>query len=213
MKRCLIVCAGQIEPGDLLDAGLTGQEYIIAADAGYLACRGLGLTPHVIIGDFDSAPLPDTGIPVITHPVEKDDTDSMLAVKHGLGLGYTQFVILGGLGGRLDHTLANIQTLHYLAQAGGQGFLHGGNTTLTTVRNGSLTLGRQPGIVSVFALDGPCRGVTEQGLYYPLQDAILTGSFPLGVSNFFIEDTATISVKEGTLLVALIKESPGTQSL
>lgn len=210
MKRCVIVCAGEIAPSDLEAAGLIGNEYILAADAGYLACRRLGLIPHEILGDFDSAPLPDTDIPVITHPVEKDDTDTMLAVKHALGLGYTEFVILGGLGGRLDHTLANIQTLHYIARAGGRGTLYGGGTTLTTVRNGSLTLPRRPGIVSVFAMDGPCYGVTERGLHYPLEEATVTGSFPIGVSNYFAQDSATISVREGTLLVMLIEQAPAT---
>lgn len=210
MKRCVIVCAGEISPSDIAAAGLTGNEYILAADAGYLACRRLGLTPQVIVGDFDSAPPPDTDIPIITHPVEKDDTDTMLAVKHALKLGCTEFAILGGLGGRLDHTLANIQTLHYIARAGGRGTLYGGGVTITTVRNGSLTLARKPGIVSVFAMDGPCYGVTERGLHYPLEDATVTGSFPIGVSNYFEQDCATISVREGTLLVMLTEEKPAT---
>ncbi len=204
--RCIIIGAGPVEQGDLAAAALTGQDFIIAADAGYLTCKRLGIAPNLIMGDFDSAPMPQAEVPVLTHPAEKDDTDSMLAVKHGLGLGYSEFVLLGGLGGRLDHTLANIQTLHYIARAGGRGTLYGGDTTLTTVREGSLTLRRSPHIVSVFALDGPCYGVTERGLYYLLEEATVTGSFPIGVSNLFAEETATISVREGTLLVALIRD-------
>ena len=201
-KRCVILCAGSITPQDVAAAAITSKDYIIAADAGYLHAKAYGITPNLIVGDFDSSADPGVlDIPIQRFSSHKDDTDCLLAVRRGLEEGCTRFVILGGLGGRLDHTLANLQTLTFLADHGARGTLVGECSTITLLRSESITLPKQPGYLSVFALGGPCSGVTLAGTEYPLEKAVLTPHFPLGVSNHIVADLATVSVEEGDLLV------------
>ena len=126
----------------------------------------------------------------------------MLAIRLGLERDYGVFVLYGCLGGRLDHTYANLQALLYLARHGAAGFLLGGGTAASVVENGELSFpAGRTGILSVFCPNGEARGVTLRGLRYPLRDAVLTSAFPLGVSNQFIGEAASVSVRDGALLV------------
>jgi thiamine pyrophosphokinase len=110
MDSCVIFCAGGF---DQLIAPIGEKDCILAADGGLAHVRRLGLQPHGILGDFDSLGYIPESAKVF--PVEKDDTDAMLAVRHGLSLGYRRFLLYGSLDGpRLDHTVANFQTLQYL---------------------------------------------------------------------------------------------------
>ena len=197
-RGCFIAGAGEFCGGELPAAG----DYVIAADGGYLGLVAHGVEPDVVVGDFDSlGELPEHPN-VLRCPAEKDDTDMMLAVKEGLARGCDRFVINGGLGGRLDHTLANIQALAYIANSGGRGCLVGRGVRVTAVKDGSLSFGEgASGIVSVFCVGERAEGVTLTGLKYPLTDAVLTGDFPLGVSNEFTGVPATITVRSGTVLV------------
>ncbi len=164
--------------------------------------REAPLTPHLIVGDFDSLGRVPEGNNIIRHPVEKDDTDTMLAIKTGLERGYRDFLLYGCLGGRLDHAYANLQALVFLARRGASGWLLGESLAVTAIRNGRLDFGADhEGVISVFCPDGEARGVTLTGLHYPLQDAVLTSAFPLGVSNRFTGEAASVSVEDGTLLV------------
>jgi thiamine pyrophosphokinase len=203
-KRCIILCAGVTTPEDIAWAKIGAGDFVIAADAGYLYAKKYGVTPQLIIGDFDSAADPGAlDIPIERFPVHKDDTDCMLAVRRGLAAGCRSFVILGGLGGRLDHTLANLQTLTFLADHGAVGWLKGEGAAVTLLRSGSITLPKPSGYLSLFALGGPCRGITLRGTEYPLEKAELTPNFPLGVSNHIVEATADITVEEGDLFLVL----------
>ena len=198
MKRCVIFCAagfdGLIQP-------IGPEDYIIAADGGLTHTEGMGLAPHAILGDFDSLGYTPLGGQVF--PVEKDDTDAMLAVRHGLERGYGEYLIYGGLdGSRLDHTVANFQTLQYLADRGCRGWLIGRDYIVTVVKDGSLSFPREAtGILSVFCMGADALGVTIEGLQYPLTGGTLPAGFPLGVSNHFIGETATVTVREGSLLL------------
>lgn len=178
----------------------TEQDIVIAADGGYDYIIQLGLTADMLLGDFDS--LTETDLPAdrIVYPSEKDDTDMLLAIKYGLDLGYTQFRIYGGLGGRLDHTIANIQALTFLNEHGATGILYGEQYAVTTVQNGSISLpAKEDGYISVFCLSDTAKSVTISGLKYPLQHSRLSRTFPLGVSNEFIGKPVHINVKKGTL--------------
>ena len=196
-KICCII--GAMEPGKLV---LPENALVIAADRGFAHLERRGIVPDLIVGDFDSLGWAPEGSNVIRHPVEKDDTDTMLAVRTGLERGCRRFLLYGGLGGRLDHAYANLQTLVFLSGHDAQGWLLGGGLAVTAIRDSHLTFaeGRQ-GTVSVFCPDGEARGVDLTGLYYPLKDAVLTSSFPLGVSNQFTGGAASVAVREGTLLV------------
>ena len=204
MGRCLIFCAAGFD--GLLDA-VKADDYILAADGGLVHTQALGLTPNGILGDFDSLGYVPADSTVF--PVEKDDTDAMLAVKKGLELGYTSFLLYGSLDGpRLDHTVANFQTLRYLCDHGAHGYLVGKDYIATCLQNGSLSFpSSATGIVSVFCLGADAHGVTLEGLQYPLVGGTLTAGFPLGVSNHFVGAPATISVAEGSLLVLYHREN------
>ena len=198
-KICYIM--GAMEPGEVFFAS-AGSRLVIAADGGLCYLEAQGIAPDYIVGDFDSLGRIPAGSNIIRHPMEKDDTDMMLAVKTGLSRGCRKFLLYGGLGGRLDHAYANLQTLVWLVRHKAQGWLLGDGMAATAIRNSRLDFaaGRH-GTISVFCPDGEARGVDLTGLYYPLENAVLTSSFPLGVSNQFTGKAASVSVREGTLLV------------
>ena len=204
MAFCVIFCAAEF---DSLIRPLEEEDLIIAADGGLRHTNRLNINPSIILGDFDSLGYVPEGANVF--PVEKDDTDAMLAVRKGLELGYREFLLYGSLDGpRLDHTVANFQTLGYLCEQDSQGYLVGNQIIVTALRNGSL---RFPagctGTISLFCLGEAAEGVTLSGLYYPLEKGTLTPYFPLGVSNHFTGKEAEISVQQGTLLVMWDREN------
>ena len=206
-RRCFIFAAGDFyglreKPGQ---NGIcrTSGDYVIAADAGYLLCRKLGIVPDLLIGDFDSMDQPTDFSHIRRVPVEKDDTDTMLAVKEGLSAGCGIFHLYGCTGGRrLDHTLASFQSLLYLRRHGARGFLHGDAFLWTVLENETLEIRREVpwALLSLFPLDGRAEGVTLSGVQYPLADGALDPAFPLGVSNHIIKEQAVVSVARGTLL-------------
>ena len=168
----------------------------------------MGLVPDLLLGDFDSlADLP-SGVAVERHPVEKDDTDMMLAIKRGLALGHEEFHLYGGMGGRrTDHTIANLQALLYLARHGARGWLYGQGEVYTAIHNNTAVFpARVRGILSVFCLGAEARGVTIRGAQYEVTDSVLTADFPLGVSNHFVGKEVEISVCVGSLLIGLLDE-------
>ena len=198
MGTCIIFCAAEF---DRLAAPVERDDFVIAADGGLKHTEKLNMHPHEIMGDFDSLGYVPEGANVF--PVEKDDTDAMLAARRGLDLGFRKFLFYGSLDGpRLDHTIANFQTLQFLADKGAAGYLIGKEYLVTVVKNGSIRFpAGGSGTVSVFCLGADARGVSLKGLYYPLENGTLTAGFPLGVSNHFTGEEAEISVEDGSLLV------------
>ena len=201
MKRGFIFAAGTFFglrkrplPGDL----------VIAADAGYRVCQRLGIVPDLLLGDFDSMEAPENFPNIRRSPVEKDDTDTMLAVKTALEQGCDEVYLYGGTGGkRLDHTLANLQSLLYLRRRGARGYMYDDDFLWTVMENESLTIQRtvEWGLFSEFSLGDRAEGIDETGFQYPLENAVLTAEFPLGVSNHILEPEATIRVRRGALAV------------
>ena len=198
MGSCVIFCAGGFSA---LAEPIRAQDYIIAADGGYIHTKALGLSPDTVLGDFDSLGfVPENAL---RFPVEKDDTDAMLAVRLGLEQGCDRFLLYGSLDGpRLEHTVANFQTLAFLLDRGKTGYLIGKNQVVTLLEKGSLTFpATATGYFSVFAFGGEAHGITLRGFQYELEKGSLTPGFPLGVSNQFVGKEATLSVTEGRLLV------------
>ena len=199
---------GSGEYGAAMSA-LPADAFLIAADGGLAFLSEHGVTPHLIVGDFDSygGPLPE-GVEVIRHPVMKDQTDMELAVWEALRRGAERIFLYGGLGGRLDHTLANIQLLILLARRGVEGYLMGKTETLTALSRRAARFAPDfSGTVSVFACGGAV--VTETGLIYKLHRAALTDERPLGVSNEFTGAAAEIAVHEGTAVLLWGAENRG----
>ncbi len=198
MGKCVIFCAAECTG---LAEELRPGDHIIAADGGLKHTERLGIAPTEILGDFDSLGYIPADSRVF--PVEKDDTDAMLAVRRGLALGFREFILYGSLDGpRLDHTIANFQTLQFLADHDAAGYLVGTDYIITVVKNGSLTFPETAeGTISVFCMGPDAKGVTLEGLYYPLENGTLSAGFPLGVSNHFTGKEAKITVENGSLLV------------
>lgn len=183
-------------------------DFIIAADGGWRWCEAAGVTPHLLLGDFDSLEQVPSFENILRVPVEKDDTDMMLAIKEGLRRGEREFHIYGGLGGkRSDHTVANLQSLLYLASHDACGWLYGDDEVYTAIRNASIEFpARDEGILSVFCFGADAEGVTIRGGQYEVEDVVLKSDFPLGVSNHFIGAPITVSVRHGSLLIGLLNK-------
>ena len=204
MSRCFIAGAGEYCGTYTPKSG----DYIVAADGGYAALVSRGITPDVVVGDFDSLETAPRHKNIIRAAPEKDDTDMLLAIKQGFTHGCSTFVIDGGMGGRFDHTFANIQLLAYIARrgceqnSGARGYLLGRGICITAVTNGSVGFSRgASGGISVFSFSPMSQGVTLAGLKYSLSDAVLTCDYPIGVSNEFTGAPAAITVRDGTLIV------------
>lgn len=202
MPKCIIFGASpdwdyarlpvEKEPGDLL----------ICADGGYRHAVALGLEPDWLVGDFDSLPESGAAPHVVRVRPEKDDTDTNLAVLQGQKLGFRSFVLYGGLGGRFDHSMANVQMMAALAEQGVDFRMRDEQSELRVLTPGCWRVPkkRYP-FLSLFSLDRETRGVTLQGMKYPLKDAVLTNRFPLGVSNEVLGEEGVISFTEGLLLM------------
>lgn len=198
-KICYIVGAGEIE-GCTFEPDL--DDFVIAADGGYLFLEQEGIAIDLIVGDFDSLGQVPVHDKVMEFPAEKDDTDMMIAIKEGITRGYEEFIIYGGLGGRLSHSLGNIQLLSYLSHQGMRGYLRNKNSQVTVITNGNLAIAKgKKGYLSIFALEGEAKGVTLKGLKYPLERYMLTSQVPLGISNEFMNQDAEIIVEDGSLCI------------
>ena len=204
MKVCYIVGAGEysgrfVPPGDT---------YIIAADAGFITLQNNDIKPDLIVGDFDSlGEIPKHGN-IITVPAEKNETDMSLAIRHGLEHGCNIFIIDGGIGGRLDHTVANIQLLKEIRLSNAYGILLGKEISITAITNESLGFAAgATGIISVFTIGDAAGGVTLGGLKYPLNNYTMTDNNPIGVSNEFTGAPAVVTVKDGTVIVTWVDTS------
>jgi thiamine pyrophosphokinase len=206
---CVIVGAGT---NDVVPPPAHPSDYLIAADGGLDFLSQHHRVPRAVIGDFDSARAGslaslkgDTSIETVQLPTEKDDTDMTSAVKLGWSKGYRLFSIYGGLGGRLDHTLANIQLLNGIALHGGVGFLHSAQTCVTALSQARIDFAADPTsaleMVSVFAASDAADDVSIEGLKYEVSGVRLHNSVPLGVSNEFTGSAASISVGSGVLTV------------
>lgn len=201
---CYIFGAGEQTSCNI---SLSPQDLVIAADGGFDYLESIGLHADYVLGDFDSVQSYYLPSDSIRYPAKKDDTDLMLAVKLGLEKGYTQFVIYGGLGGRLDHTLGNIQVLTYLSRNGAHGILYGEDYTVQVITNGSLSFAKDTpentagNLCSIFSLSDESHNVTIQGFEYEIEGTTLTNGFPLGISNTFTGKKSYISVQKGSLAV------------
>lgn len=212
--KCIIVGAGDFVP---VEIPKKEEDFCIAADGGLEYCEMVGVLPDVILGDFDSVGFQqkqtleeiERECPerVIRLPQEKDDTDMMYAIRLGLEKGYRKFYLYGALGGRLDHTIGNIQCLIYLKNHGAKGYIMEHNQLLTIVKDETVTFHpSMKGRLSVLSMGQKAEGVTLSNLKYELEDAMITNDFPIGISNEFIGKSATVTVKNGTLLVMAVWE-------
>lgn len=200
MKTCYIICAGTCEN---IDIEKNNDDLIIAADAGLNYCEKFDVIPDIVVGDFDSLGYVPENNEIIKLPVKKDDTDTSFAVRYAMDKGYSRFVVFGGTGGkREDHTFANIALLSYISKKGNVGFLVSDDYTITSITDSRISFqSYMKGDISVFSFDEKAEGVTEKGLLYTLDNAVLKNSVPMGISNSFIGQESFVSVANGTLII------------
>ncbi len=211
MSTCIIIGAGDFSE---MEIPVGKDDYVIAADGGYQYCRQIQIEPDFVLGDMDSITAdmreeigafqkkyPER---VKILPCMKDDTDMMSAIRIGLEKGYKEFLLYGAMGGRLEHTIANIQCLIYLKNQGANGCMIEKERTIMVAQNETIYFQKEKeGFFSMFALQQRAEGVTIRGMKYPLEDAVITDDFPIGISNEFIGEISEITVKKGTLLLIL----------
>ena len=206
--KCIVIGAGDLTLGEIQ---LSEEDFIIAADGGLSYCALLGVEPDLIVGDFDSVSDQEaeaikeleSRIPerIIRFPREKDDTDMLAALKEGFFRGYRDFRIYAATGGRLDHTLANIQCLMYLKNHDAVGYLVDGAGMVLVIANEAVRFQKSlEGYLSLFSLERQTSGVTIRNMKYTLENAVITNDFPVGISNEFIGEEAEIIVENGALV-------------
>lgn len=201
MKKCLII-SGAPEKSVNYYKEYASKRFIITADSGYYKCMEAGLKPDLIIGDFDSSPIPHTDIQIIVLPIHKDDTDTMFAVKTAIEKGFSDIVILGGIGSRLDHTYSNILALNYCSDRNIACVLADKSNKAQIVKK-HIEIYKSDGYksFSLFSVLGDCEGLTTRGSEYDLHDFTLTADNMLAQSNCFLNDTVSIDLKKGKLLL------------
>lgn len=202
-KRCILIGAGEFKETFI---EVNEQDMVIAADGGYQHCLDLKLRVDLVVSDFDSYRHEIDDVQVLKSQPEKDDTDMMLAIEAGLKHGYREFVIYGGMGGRLEHTLANIQCLNFLCQQGAHGVMISQNTSIEVLSNGFICYDESKrGYISVFSME-KCSEITIENLKYPLDHFHLSNATSRGVDNEFIQRQSKIIVHKGCICIIISKE-------
>lgn len=207
--NCILVGAGDLTISEI---PMGENDLCIAVDAGYEYCRLLEITPDYILGDFDSISEKEAENvaeiakqeedKVIILPIEKDDTDMLAAIKLGLSEGYRSFRIYGGMGGRIEHTIANIQCLLYLKEHNAVGYLMDGTGMILVAKDEEISFqDSMEGYMSLFSM-GDKATVSIENMKYPLQEQDITNSFPIGISNeFILGEKGKVTVHKGAVVM------------
>lgn len=218
-RTCCLIISGYMENIPLEFKNTTDFDFVICADRGFYYAQKLNILPNLLIGDFDSLErdiydsIPSS-IEIFKHPKEKDYTDTLLCLQYALEQDFDELVILGGIGGRLDHSLSNIQSMAWiLDEWHKQGHYHkkismlDGKNRILLIKNSSLNLEASPGtLISLISLSEICRGISTKGLKWTLNDASLSHTMPIGISNEFIDSHCEIRVESGILLIAICRD-------
>lgn len=202
MKRCVIIGGADISRYERVRTYLREDDFYICCDSGLRHRAGLGIVPDLIVGDFDSHDDPHLNIETITLPCEKDDTDTVFAVKEALARGFQDFLLLGVIGGRLDHTLGNVSILMMLDSQGKRAVALDDFSEIQVVSAEPVQISNQYAYFSLLNITGVAKGITIKGAKYPLKDAEITCEYQYGISNEVLPGmTAEVSVKTGRLLL------------
>lgn len=208
MNQCVIIGSAPVEDLSVFREYNISESFVICADGGLDIALAAKIKPNLIIGDFDSAKaVPSPNIETVHLMKEKDDTDMFSAVKEGIHRGYKNFVLFGALGGRFDHSYANVCVLQYISKVGGHGVMVTGNEKLFFMPGGRLHLRDMKGATaSVYPFGTPSATVSYTGMKYPLTEDVMTSDNPLGTSNVIESDNATITVLGGNVIIYVLTE-------
>lgn len=206
-RRCVIVGGAPIMRPERVREYLKEDDFVICCDSGLRHCGSLGIRPDLIVGDFDSHERPETDRETIVLPCEKDDTDTAFAAKEALARGFRDFLLLGVIGGRLDHTLGNVSILQMLSEKGAKALAADDYSDMQIVDAAPVSVDGRCRFFSVLAVCGPATGVRIEDAKYPLEGAVITCEYQYGISNEIVEGrTAKVSAGEGRLLLIQVFE-------
>ena len=208
-RRCVIIGGADINNYNFIREKLHSDDYIIFCDSGLKHLDKLHLAPNLIIGDFDSHQNPHLDVETIVLPCEKDDTDTMFAVKEAINRGFNNFLLIGVIGARLDHTIGNVSLLLYLDSLGKKGYIIDNYSELEIISNQPAIITNNYAFFSLLNITGCAKGITITGAKYPLVNAEISCEHQYGISNEVLpNETAFVSVKNGKLLlIKIIKEN------
>ena len=205
MKRCVIVGGAEINNYEYIKSCLHNDDFIVFCDSGLKHLEALQVKSGLIVGDFDSHGNPHLDVETIVLPCEKDDTDTVFAVKEAIKRGYNEFLLIGVIGARLDHTLGNVSILLYLDSLGKKGTIIDDYSEMGIVSSEPVYIDDSFAYFSLLNISGIAKGITIENAKYPLNNAEITCEYQYGVSNeVTLGMTAKVTVKEGKLL--LIKD-------
>ena len=205
MRKCIIVGGADINNYDYIKTKITENDYVVFCDSGLKHTKELGVSPSLIVGDFDSHKNPNLDIETIVLPCEKDDTDTVYAVKEAIKRGFEEFILIGVIGARLDHTLGNASILLYLDSLSKKGIIIDDYSEMEVVSKEPVDIDDSYAFFSLLNITGTAKGVTINNAKYPLDNAEITCEYQYAVSNEVISGkTAEVSVQNGKLL--LIKD-------
>ncbi len=200
-KRCVIVGGGDCSV-EIIKSNINNDDYVICADSGFDITFKAGITPDLLVGDFDSIHSIPDNVEKIIYPVEKDVTDCEASYLEAVKRGYREFLLLGGTGGRFEHTFANISIIARASREGNQITIIDDKHIFRAITNSSIKIPFKPDKqISVFSFGDKSYGVCENGFHYPLDDYTLDPFIPIGISNDIKSEYGEISVEKGTLII------------
>ena len=202
MKRCVIVGGADISNYSFIRQTLRTDDYVIFCDSGLKHLKQLQVQPSLIVGDFDSHENPHLDVETIVLPCEKDDTDTVYSVKEAVKRGFDDFLLIGVVGARLDHTLGNVSILLYLDSLGKHGCIIDDYSEMEIVSEKPVSVCDRYAFFSLLNITGCAKGITITGAKYPLNGGEITCEYQYGISNEVLPgETAVVSVKCGKLLL------------
>lgn len=202
MNRCVIIGGADITKYDLVKSHLREDDFYVFCDSGLKHMAALGVNPSLIVGDFDSYTNPNLDVETIVLPCEKDDTDTVFAVKEMLKRGAKEFLIIGAIGARLDHTLGNVGILSMLNTKGIKASIIDDYSEMEIISSGPNLVEDNYSFFSLLNISGEAKGISIKNAKYPLENAEITCEYQYGVSNEVLSGkTAEISISSGKLLL------------
>lgn len=205
MRRCVIIGGAPIQDYQWIRQHLLPDDFYIFCDGGLKHRQSLQVTPDLLVGDFDSWDNPKTETETIVLPREKDDTDTFFGVKEGVKRGFEDFLLIGVIGGRFDHSLGNISALLYLAGLGKKALIIDDYSSIEVVSSQPVFIEQNIQYFSVLNIDGKAKGITIKNAQYPLENAEIIWDYQYGISNQVLPGkTAEVTTQEGRLLLVKV---------
>ncbi len=202
--HCVIIAGSPETNSKFIKSTVEDSDYVICADKGYLYAKNAGITPDVVVGDFDSfnSEVTDNCEIITLNPI-KDDTDTFHSIDVALERGYTEFTIIGALGGRLDHSFANISALEYISEKGAKGVLLSEKERVEFLTKGEYLYNHEGKTFSLFPFGCSEVCVSYEGVFYPLEKYNIKSGLSLGISNVFTSDKSKITIYDGNAILII----------